>query len=431
MTDSTDLRREGGVAVIIDIENLAYGLQSEQDDIQLLDIEAIVDFAEEYGTIALMRAYGDWRSRVVNQHQEALYKAGIELVHVLDRVGNQLRKNSADVRMAVDAMECIWTLPHIETYLIVSGDRDFIHVLKALRRYGKQVIGLSADKSASADFARLCDRFMKYSSLIGSSESSQEARRPSHNAEFRRLANSVAGIVGDRPEGTLGTSIKQALRREQPKFDESEFGFRNFTSFLEALPIRLNIVKPDTGDIRVTLGEGQETLPPTDDSARAHRRRSLIRRCGLHQSRFIEERDLRVRLIEELYQRAAEQAPFRMGEVSEALTDELDLSITQLAKAWALLYQARSMNFDPDDADLPQKQRRASFADSIEGPEDLLSAYESIALFRLRCQEDGDIRESDDALILGLDPEDADTTALLEDRRRLAQEHLDRRNASS
>ena len=150
----------GHVALLVDFENLVRAVDEED-----IECEAVFRLAEEYGRVLVANAYGDWRSKDVNQYQTDLYGLGIELVHVFGRRHGALIKNAVDVKMAVDAVSLLSSLPHIDTYVIVSGDRDFIHMLKELRRHGKTVIGVSPNSAVSKDFSALCDRFVRYEVL--------------------------------------------------------------------------------------------------------------------------------------------------------------------------------------------------------------------------------------------------------------------------
>jgi uncharacterized LabA/DUF88 family protein len=136
------------VALLVDFENLVFGLQEVHGDefAGYVEPELLFRLAEEYGQVVVANAYADWRSRSVNQFQTDLYRLGLDLVHVFAKRQQSRVKNAVDVKMAVDAVEAIWTLPHVTTFVIVSGDRDFIHVLKTLRRHGKTVVGVSPDQ---------------------------------------------------------------------------------------------------------------------------------------------------------------------------------------------------------------------------------------------------------------------------------------------
>ena len=110
------------VALLVDFENLVFGLEAMhgEDYAQHVEPEVLIRLAEEYGQVVLANAYADWRSRDVNQFQTDLYRLGIDLIHVFAKRQQNRMKNAVDVKMAVDAVETVWTLPHIETFVIVS-----------------------------------------------------------------------------------------------------------------------------------------------------------------------------------------------------------------------------------------------------------------------------------------------------------------------
>ena len=177
----------GRVALLIDFENLVRAVDEEY-----IDCEAVFRLADEYGRVLVANAYADWRMKDVNQHQTDLYGLGIELVHVMGHRRGALVKNAVDVKMAVDAVSLMSSLPHIDVYVIVSGDRDFIHVLKELRRHGKTVIGVSPNSAVSRDFSSLCDRFLRYEALTsadaageGEDEGLRLARQAKLKSRFR------------------------------------------------------------------------------------------------------------------------------------------------------------------------------------------------------------------------------------------------------
>lgn len=118
---SADAATSGRVALLIDFENLVRAVDEED-----IDCEAVFRLADEYGRVLVANAYADWRMRDVNQYQADLYGLGIELVHVLGQRRGVLIKNAVDVKMAVDAVSLMSSLPHIDVYVIVSGDRDFM-----------------------------------------------------------------------------------------------------------------------------------------------------------------------------------------------------------------------------------------------------------------------------------------------------------------
>lgn len=156
----------------------------------------------------------------MNQYQTDLYGLGIELVHVLGHRRGATIKNAVDVKMAVDAVSLMASLPHIDVYVIVSGDRDFIHVLKELRRHGKTVVGVSPNSAVSGDFSSLCDRFLRYEALTSAVapdgvESMEEVRAKLGEivGESRRSAG-----LGGQDDAAQGAVLQ--LRREHVRFPE-------------------------------------------------------------------------------------------------------------------------------------------------------------------------------------------------------------------
>ncbi|MBL8483154.1 MAG: NYN domain-containing protein, partial [Rhodocyclaceae bacterium] len=259
MTDSY----RGQVALLIDFENLVFGLQDThgEDFAEFLDPGLLMRLAEEYGQVVVANAYGDWRSRDLNQFQVDLYRLGIDLVHVLARKQLNRMKNAVDVKMAVDAVESVWTLPHVKTFVIVSGDRDFIHVLKALRRHGRTVIGVSPDQAVSEDFAGLCDRFVRYGALSATlmPESAAPAAAAEGTADIEQVREALRSLMQERPGGIKGAQVKPLLRRKlSATFDESEYGYTRLSDMLAAMSDVVRVV-PDVrgGDVSVMpAGEG-------------------------------------------------------------------------------------------------------------------------------------------------------------------------------
>ena len=233
---------EGEVALLIDFENLVRSVDEEN-----IDCEAVVRLADEYGRVLVANAYADWRMKDVNQYQSDLYGLGIELVHVFGQRRGAVLKNAVDVKMAVDAVSLISSLPHIDIYVIVSGDRDFIHVLKELRRHGKTVIGISPNSAVSSDFSSLCDRFVRYEALTSTME-------PTGVESIAEVRAKLAEIVRDNPDGLHGSEVKTMLRRAlSSSFDESAYGFASFGSFLGDMNEVVRVVPAPAagGDLRV------------------------------------------------------------------------------------------------------------------------------------------------------------------------------------
>src|ERR1700729_2655332 len=146
------------LAIFIDFENLALGFQGRRDR---FDIERVLERLVEKGKIVAKKAYADW-SRFAS-YTAPLHEAAIELIEIPRRA--QSGKNSADIRLCVDAMDLAFSKEHINTFAIVSGDSDFSPLVSKLKELGKHVIGLGMQESTSALLRDNCDEFIYYEDL--------------------------------------------------------------------------------------------------------------------------------------------------------------------------------------------------------------------------------------------------------------------------
>jgi uncharacterized protein (TIGR00288 family) len=234
------------VAMFIDFENLVYGVENnESPDHELeydVDIQRIVRFVRDEGRLVLARAYADWRNPGVRQHQRDLYVQGIETINVFGRRHGSEVKNAVDVALAVDAVRSLYERA-FDTFVLISGDRDFLPLLRVVREHGHRIIGVSVRESASRDLPNLCDRFVYYRDLwrTWGPEERSEWTQPSEG-EIRDLAvfkEQLRQLLADEvgAGGILGATLKPMIRnRIDPGFDETQFGFLKFSKMLEAMP---------------------------------------------------------------------------------------------------------------------------------------------------------------------------------------------------
>lgn len=378
------------VALLIDFENLVYGLRNDYPENyeNKVDPELLMRVSEEYGQVILANAYADWRGREVNQFQTQLYSLGVELIHVFGRRYGGVTKNAVDVKMAVDAVEMLWKYGHIDTFVIVSGDRDFIHVLKALRRNGKRVIGIATDSSASADFAELCDRFIRYDSLASAMNAAATGPSPAQRASLDQIKEVLLTELSKRPSGMKGAQVKPLLRRMiAPTFDESEYGYGRMSDLLFALG---DVIRVDIGD-----GSGDVTLFPASTpivegalAAKAPRiapdAASLARASGLSDFRFTSDRNERRRILDLLYRAMTRGSEFTQnGVIEEVLSKQPELSTTVLAKYIFLLWQSRVFIVAPNQHDKALRDRRMTLIPDLTGPEALIKRYEMGAIYKV------------------------------------------------
>ena len=197
---------EGGVALLVDFENLALEPDGAVRDV---DCGALLALAARYGPVCGANVYADWRARSMRRYPEAYYELGLEFVQVLGRYRGRALKNAVDVRMAVDAADLVHTMPFIDVYVLATGDGDFVHVVQALQRHGRTVVGVAPQVCASAALVGLCDRFVYYESIAwrgaprpGAADGSGAVRALVRSGRAAgRAVRRVLGFRGGTPGG--------------------------------------------------------------------------------------------------------------------------------------------------------------------------------------------------------------------------------------
>ncbi len=221
----TDDRHD--LALFIDFENIALGLRDRKD--KTFDIQKVLERLLEKGKILVKRAYADW-SRF-SAYTRAFHEAAIELIEIPKR--STSGKNSADIRLCVDAMDLCYAKEHIDTFVIVSGDSDFSPLVSKLRENGKRLIGLGLRDSTSNLLVRNCDEFIFYETLTAPSGALESEGDEEHTEVLALVANTVAALVREGRDPIQASLVKDTITRKQPSFSESEHGFRSFTELLE------------------------------------------------------------------------------------------------------------------------------------------------------------------------------------------------------
>jgi uncharacterized protein (TIGR00288 family) len=225
------------LAVFIDFENLALGLEprgrarSTKSKPQTLDMRRVLERLVEKGKIVAKRAYSDW-SRF-GDYVMPLHELGIELIEIPER--GMTGKNSADIRLVVDAMEMGYSKGHIDTFVIVSGDSDFTPLVSKLKENGKTVIGVGLKDSTSDLLATNCDEFIYYEEIgaaAGAPTMGDNVGRKKKPA-FKLLFETVEALQRENVPAMHSSLIKDTIRRKQPQFSESTYGYRSFNQFLE------------------------------------------------------------------------------------------------------------------------------------------------------------------------------------------------------
>ena len=237
------------LALFCDFENIALGVKDAK--YAKFDIRLVLERLLVKGSIVTKKAYCDWDR--YKQFKAAMHEAAFELIEIPHvRMSG---KNSADIRMVVDALDLCYTKEHIDTFVIISGDSDFSPLVSKLRENAKTVIGVGVKNSTSDLLIANCDEFIFYDDLAARTESEPPAEKTpkSKKAGSRKKATKKAVKTDRKQEGIdlvvdttealysergdrsklWGSMIKQTLKRRMPQFSESYYGFGSFTELLE------------------------------------------------------------------------------------------------------------------------------------------------------------------------------------------------------
>lgn len=227
------------LAVFIDFENLALGARQQSSGRGTrrtkrdgtFDMKRVLERLVEKGKIVAKRAYADWAR--FPEYVTPLHELGIELIEIPER--GMTGKNSADIRLVVDAMELSYAKEHIDTFVIVSGDSDFTPLVSKLKENGKTVIGLGMKDSTSDLLAANCDEFVYYEDIGASAgtptlgDKLPTTKKPA----FKLLFETIEALQRENVEVMHSSLLKDTIKRKQPQFTESAYGYKSFTALLE------------------------------------------------------------------------------------------------------------------------------------------------------------------------------------------------------
>ena len=218
------------------------------------DINRVLERLLLKGSIVVKKAYCDWER--YREFKAPMHEAAFELIEIPHV--RQSGKNSADIRMVVDALDLCYTKSHVDTFVIISGDSDFSPLVSKLRENNKQVIGVGVKNSTSDLLIANCDEFIYYDDLIRAVERRKpQARKATGRKEgeerpvkkgqegraekaFEQVLETIDDLISERgdEEKLWGSMVKQALKRRKPGFNETYHGFRSFGKLLEEMQTR-------------------------------------------------------------------------------------------------------------------------------------------------------------------------------------------------
>ena len=249
------------LALFCDFENIALGVRDA--NFARFEIEEVLERLLVKGNIVVKKAYCDWER--YKDFKRDMHEASFELIEIPHV--RQSGKNSADIRMVVDALDLCYTKEHVDTFVIISGDSDFSPLVSKLRENNKEVIGVGVKNSTSDLLIANCDEFIYYDDLIRVSERRKPGKKkPARKAAeekgaedkgteektttvqkeareekaFELVLETIDDLYSERGEEDKiwGSMIKQALKRRKPGFNESYHGFRSFGKLLEEMAAR-------------------------------------------------------------------------------------------------------------------------------------------------------------------------------------------------
>jgi len=239
------------MALFCDFENIALGVRDAKYD--AFDIKKVLERLLLKGNIVVKKAYCDWDR--YKDFKAAMHEAAFELIEIPHV--RQAGKNSADIRMIVDALDLCYTKAHVDTFVIISGDSDFSALASKLRENNKMVIGVGVKSSTSDLLMSNCDEFILYDDLVreakkprktkprtATGKSAPKTAPASEEKRKQKALDLVLETVEDlfkergEEEKVWGSMVKQTLKRRNPGFSESWHGFKNFGQLLEEAQVR-------------------------------------------------------------------------------------------------------------------------------------------------------------------------------------------------
>jgi uncharacterized protein (TIGR00288 family) len=238
------------MALFCDFENIALGVRDAK--YSQFDISKVLERLLLKGSIVVKKAYCDWER--YKDFKAPMHEAAFELIDIPHV--RQSGKNSADIRMVVDALDLCYTKAHVDTFVVISGDSDFSPLVSKLRENNKHVIGIGVKAATSDLLAANCDEFIFYDDLVREQEAKKKraasrstrkssggtAKKTANKTEDERrqealdfMVETIEALIAERggEEKLWGSMVKQTMKRRQPGFTESSYGYRSFKEMVD------------------------------------------------------------------------------------------------------------------------------------------------------------------------------------------------------
>jgi uncharacterized protein (TIGR00288 family) len=226
------------IAMFCDLENIAIGVRDSA--IKKFDINLILERLLEKGKIIVKKAYCDWER--YSDYKRPFHEAAIEMIEIPQK--HYSGKNSADIKMVVDAMDLCYSKEHLDTFVIVSGDSDFSPLVSKLKENDKTVIGVGVKDASSALLIANCDEFIYYEDIWRDRQSAPTVEAPDKKKSeaFRLMVDAMQALSRENKDVLWGSMIKQTMQRKKPSFNEGYYGYSTFSDLLEDAE-RNNLIK--------------------------------------------------------------------------------------------------------------------------------------------------------------------------------------------
>jgi uncharacterized protein (TIGR00288 family) len=220
---------ERKIAMFCDLENIALGVRDSE--VGKFDIELILERLLEKGKIIVKKAYADWER--YSEYKRPFHESAIELIDIPQKYYSG--KNSADIKMVVDAMDLSYSKEHLDTFVILSGDSDFSPLVSKLKENNKYVIGVGVKNSSSALLIDNCDEFLYYEDVWRDTQKGPklDGLNKKTAEAFSLMIDAIQALLRENKDVLWGSMIKQTMQRKKPSFNEGYYGYASFSELLE------------------------------------------------------------------------------------------------------------------------------------------------------------------------------------------------------
>src|SRR5690349_18227279 len=260
-------------ALLIDFDNVTMGIRSDLGK----ELRSLLSSEIIKGKVAVQRAYADWRR--YPQYIVPLSESSIDLIFA-PAYGSS-KKNATDIRLAIDALELVFTRPEIGTFILLSGDSDFSSLVLKLKEYGKYVIGVGIRESSSDLLIQNCDEYYSYNELAGFQKESDIVHE---RWDVWKLVVEAVKQMTAHNDVMRSDRLKQVMQEIDPAFDEKDAGFSRFTKFVQEAAHRglIHVTRRENGQFEIALGGAASAAPAAqpgttpEPEAPAERRSSFV-----------------------------------------------------------------------------------------------------------------------------------------------------------